>query len=306
MTVNVVVLLATFNGRRWLPEQVDSILNQRGVDVRIVAIDDLSTDGTPEWLDELALRDSRVTRLPVETASGGAAANFYRLITLANIEPDELVAFSDQDDIWLPGKLERHAHLLTQNGSDGVSSNVTSFTADGRRTLVVKNEPQRRFDYLLQGPGPGSTFMISQRLLQAVRESLGEFPELATRIDYHDMFIYAVARASGLTWHIDSIPSVDYRQHAHNVIGSNVGVRSALARLRLIGTRWHRQQSIAMTELAITRAEPELRSELERIHALMRSSSASSRLKLARLASQFRRRPRDRAVITVLMVLGVW
>jgi rhamnosyltransferase len=139
-----------------------------------------------------------------------------------------------------------------------------------------------------------------------VRQSLVESPELAERIDFHDMFIYAVARASGWTWYIDSVPSVDYRQHGDNVIGSNVGVRSALARLRLIGTRWHRQQSIAMTELAITRAEPESRSELERIRALMTSSGVSANLKLARVAGQFRRRPRDRALITTLMLLGVW
>ena len=53
MTARIVVLLATRNGARWLPEQMASILDQRGVDVRVVTLDDASTDGTVDWIDGL-------------------------------------------------------------------------------------------------------------------------------------------------------------------------------------------------------------------------------------------------------------
>ncbi|WP_309615650.1 glycosyltransferase [Salinibacterium sp.] len=306
MTARIVVLLATRNGQRWLPEQMASILNQQHVDVRVVALDDESTDGTVGWIDNLAANDPRVTRLATESASGSSAANFFRLITRAEVADGELIAFADQDDVWMPGKLARQARLIAENGVDGVSSNVTSFTPDGTRTLIRKDHPQRRFDYLLQSPGPGSTFLITRRLFDLVRLQLREHPDIAARIDYHDSFMYVVARARQWRWLIDPEPTVDYRQHQHNVIGANVGVASAVARLRLIGARWHRRQAIAMCELAIGIAREPLKGDLQRIHALLTTSGVHARLRLARHAGDFRRRARDRMVIAALMVSGVW
>ena len=306
MTARIVVLLATRNGARWLPEQMASILDQRGVDVRVVTLDDASTDGTVDWIDGLAAKDSRVTRLATESASGSSAANFFRLITRAEVADDELIAFADQDDIWMPGKLQRQVRLISEKGVDGLSSNVTSFTPGGTRTLIRKDHPQRRFDYLLQSPGPGSTFLITRRLFDLVRLQLLDHADIAARIDYHDSFMYVVARARQWHWFIDPEPTVDYRQHQHNVIGANVGVASAVARLRLIGRRWHRQQAIAMCELAIGIAREPLRSELGRILALFTTPGLRARMQLARRARDFRRRPRDRMMIAALMFAGVW
>ncbi|CAN5168496.1 glycosyltransferase family 2 protein [soil metagenome] len=306
MGPKIAVLLATRNGRRWLPEQVATILDQEGVQVRIIALDDVSTDGTDTWLDELAAVDPRVRRLPTENASGSSAANFFRLIDRAPVEPDELVAFADQDDVWKPGKLARHARLILEDGVDGVSSNVTAFSENGSRTLVMKSHPQRRFDYLLQSPGPGSTFLISHDLFELVRRCVREHPEIAARIDYHDSYMYVVARSAERRWFIDPQPTVDYRQHDSNVIGANVGARSAFARLDLIREHWHRQQAIAMTELALTIASEPLRSELEELLRMFSSRSISTRLALARGAWQFRRRPRDRFIIAALILAGVW
>ena len=306
MTQAIVVLLATRNGEKWIDQQMASILDQQGVRVRVVALDDESTDGSVGWLDALAARDHRVTRLGTESASGSSAANFFRLITRAEVADDELIAFADQDDVWMPGKLARQVRIINENGVVGVSSNVTSFTPDGRRTLIRKDHPQRRFDYLLQSPGPGSTFLITRRLLDLVRQQLRERPEVAARIDYHDSYMYVVARARQWRWFIDPEPTVDYRQHQHNVIGANVGVGSAVARLRLIGQRWHRQQAIAMCELAIGIAGEPLRADLQEILRHLTTSSIGSSLWLARRARDFRRRPRDRLMIAALMTVGVW
>lgn len=306
MTARIVVLLATRNGERWLPEQMSSILDQQGVEVRVVALDDESTDGTVAWLDRLAADDPRVQRIATESASGSSAANFFRLITRADVGNDELVAFADQDDIWMPGKLERQVRLLAAENADGVSSNVTSFTPSGARTLVRKDHPQRRFDYLLQSPGPGSTFLITRRLFGLVRERLISHADVASRIDFHDSFMYVVARARQWRWFIDAEPTVDYRQHEHNVIGSNVGLSSATARLRLISQHWHRQQAIAMCTLAISIAREPLRNDLERILALLTSPGVRARLQLAHYARDFRRRPRDRVIIAALMIAGIW
>ena len=303
---HVAVLLATWNGLRWLPEQVESILNQAGVDVRLIALDDESTDGTQAWLAELAANDQRVTVLPSMGASGGAAPNFYRLLEHADLAPDELVAFADQDDIWRQGKLARHAALIRDEGYDAISSSITSFTEDGARHLVRKDFPQRQFDFLFESPGPGSTFLMTPRLAAFAKEVVQHDDGGARQVDYHDWLVYVIARARGWKWRIDGEPTVDYRQHDANVIGSNKGGRAALKRLQLIRSHWHRNQAVLLAEIATTVADPGLRPAIERVRELLTTRGLRSRYELARLAPQLRRRPRDRKIIGVLIASGVW
>ncbi|MBG6055940.1 rhamnosyltransferase [Salinibacterium sp. CAN_S4] len=300
----IVVLLATFNGARWIPQQVASILDQQGVGVRIIAADDGSTDGTLEWLRELASREPRLTVLEDPTPTGSSAANFYRLLRSVDTG-NALVAFADQDDIWMPGKLRRHAALLAR-GFDGVSSSVTSFTATGKRTLVRKDYPQRPRDYLLESPGPGSTFLLTPRLAQLTRELLSRPDAVAPEVDFHDSLIYAIARSHGWSWHIDGESSVDYRQHDDNVMGSNTGLAAALSRLKLIRSHWLRNHAVLLTRVAIQSAPPSDRPELERILHLLTATGFRSRLVLARMCGQMRRRPRDQRIIALLVAIGVW
>lgn len=302
----VVVLLATFNGRRWLPEQLASILDQQGVDVRVVALDDESSDGTREWLVEQSVLDPRVTVLPSMGSSGGSAANFYRLITRVAPPPDGYVAFSDQDDIWMPGKLARHVQLLRAGGHDGVSSSITSFSASGARTVIRKDFPQRRFDYLTESPGPGSTFVLTPRLAALVASELEDDASPARTADFHDWIIYALARGRGWSWHIDGQSSLDYRQHDSNVMGSNTGIGSALTRLRLIQQHWHRNQAIINARTALRVAPPEARAELEDMLDLFEARGIRARWKLAARSGQMRRRPRDQRIIGLLIAIGVW
>jgi rhamnosyltransferase len=305
MMPRVLVLLATFNGLPYLPEQVQSILTQRDVDVRLVALDDGSTDGTLEWLHDQAGADTRITVLPSEGPSGGSAKNFYRLIERVELGDSHFIAFADQDDVWRAGKLARHAELIRTHGLDGVSSDIVSFDERGHRTLITKSYPQRQLDYLVDSPGPGSTYLITPRLLELARATLASEPE-AREVEFHDSLIYALARAAGLAWLIDTEPSVDYRQHSSNVIGSNVGASSAVRRLRLIRQKWHRAHVTRVTRSALAVSTPETRPALRHMLALLTTQKVSARLPLARALGSQRRRPRDRAVLATLIALGVW
>lgn len=302
----VTVLLATWNGLEWLPEQLESILAQRDVTVRVIALDDESTDGTREWLVDRAASDERLTVLPAMGRSGGSAANFYRLIRLAVPELEGYLAFSDQDDVWHDGKLAKHVRILETGGHDAVSSSVTAFTPQGRRTLIRKDFPQREFDYLTESPGPGSTFVLSPRLARLVTEQLDDPLSPASRAEFHDSLIYAIARGRGWSWHIDGEPSLDYRQHESNVMGSNVGAASALARLKLIREHWHRNEAILHAQVALRLAEGERRAALELMLTLFESRGIGARVSLARRAGTMRRRPRDRWIIGLLIAIGIW
>lgn len=302
---HVAVLLATYNGRRWLPEQLETILNQDGVTVEVIALDDGSVDGTRAWLEERAVQEPRITVLASDTRSGSASANFYRLIERADVGTADFIAFADQDDIWLPTKLAGHAATLERQRCDGLSSSVTSFTSTGVRRLIKKDYPQRRWDFLTESPGPGCTFLLTPRLFHLVRHALETVP--ATReADFHDSLIYAIGRSRGWRWHIDPAPSVEYRQHDSNVLGANLGGRSALARLRMIGSRWHRDQAIVHARVGLHVAPPRGRAELQRVLALLADRGLCARLRLAADAGRLRRRPRDRFILQLLIAVGIW
>ena len=301
----VTVLLATHNGAAFLDEQLDTILAQEGVDVRVVALDDASMDATPELLAQRASLDSRITVLPSQGASGGAAPNFYRLIRSVDLDVAGLVAFADQDDVWHPTKLARHASLIAA-GADGVSSNVTAFSEHGPRSLIKKDYPQREFDYLLEGPGPGCSFLMSNRLIALAQERLAAADSETSNADFHDWLLYVLCRAKGWRWEIDSVSSMDYRQHDSNVMGANVGAASAQRRLKLISGRWHRNEATLLARIGLEVAPPEKRAELSRMLDLLTNTGPSHRARLARLAGQLRRRPRDRAIIGALVTLGIW
>jgi len=301
----VAVLLATYNGMPYVPEQVESILAQDGVDVRIVVSDDGSRDGTWEWLLECAERDPRVQLLPRIAPSGASARNFYRLVRDVELEPGEFAAFADQDDVWLPHKLRAQLELMASTGADAVSGNVTAFWADGREHLLKKDYPQRRYDYLTQSPGPGCTFLMTPRLVALSRDVLESVPT-AQDATFHDSLIYAIGRAAGWVWHIGSEPLVRYRQHDANVMGANAGAAGATARFRMLANRWHRQQAVIHAQAGLHVAPEGTRAELEHMLDLLDGGGWRRRMELAGHARQLRRRPRDQAIMWALIVSGVW
>ncbi len=91
---------------------------------------------------------------------------------------------------------------------------------------------------------------MTQRLVGLVREVLAADDGTAAAVDFHDSLVYAIARSKGWRWHIDGEPSVDYRQHGGNVLGSNSGGRAAMTRLALIRSHWHRHHATKLTTVS--------------------------------------------------------
>lgn len=228
----VCVLLATYNGLPWLDAQLDSILSQAGVEVEVLVSDDGSSDGTRERLQLLASEDPRVRLLPACPRFGSAASNFFHLVRAADTERHALFAFADQDDLWYADKLARHVLLIESEHAEGVSSDVLAFWPSGKTRLIRKARPQRLHDYLLEGPGPGCSFLMRASLVQRCATLLRDLDMAGLEpLPWHDWLAYLVARRSGGRWHIDDKPSLAYRQHARNELGANVGLRAMQRRL---------------------------------------------------------------------------
>lgn len=243
------VLLAVYNGMQYIEEQITSILEQVGVDVTVFVSIDKSSDGSEIWLNELAMRDSRVVILPVGMVFGGAGRNFFRLIRDVDCSAFDYVAFADQDDHWYPDKLLNAANLLNQTNHDAYSSNVTAFWPDGRELLINRAKPQKRWDFIFQAAGPGCTYVMSCKLMLAIKKRLLEAWDAHQDVSLHDWYCYAFARANGFRWYIAPEPSMLYRQHENNQVGVNKGMRAAIDRLKKIRNGWWLTQALLISRL---------------------------------------------------------
>jgi rhamnosyltransferase len=290
----VKVLLATFNAERWLQPQLDSIASQCGVRIITCASDDRSSDGTVALLDKAAavLHLHLLPALPHRL--GNANRNFLRLIRDCPLDEAQYFALADHDDVWLSGKLQRAIDQLALTASDAYSSNVTAFWEDGRQKLLVKSDPQRRFDYLFESAGPGCTFVFPRRTFELLQHWVRKEFENLQSVKVHDWLIYAHARRQNWRWHIDSESQLRYRQHALNEIGANAGANAAIQRWRQIRRGDYRRDVLAIAqaisdESFITRA-------LSRLGWM-------DRLSLVAAASQCRRKRTDRLLLMLFFLV---
>lgn len=311
-TPRIVVLMATHNGAAFVEEQLNSVLDQIDVDVRVIVSDDNSEDSTLSLIQQRAADDDRVSVL-AQGAFGSAAANFYRLIREANVDDADAIAFCDQDDTWEPWKLRRHFDLLTSPaGIDGegpynaVSSNVAAVDADGHCQLIVKNQRQRANDYAFESGGPGSTFLLHPKMFEFIREQINDASGPASQVSAHDWCVYALVRAHGERWFIDAEPSVRYRQHEDNVLGANEGLKQHLARLQQIANGSHRHDAQRVLAACIPIASRDERARLEQLYEWTVRTDPVSRIRLARQVRHLRRRRRDQLALAATVLLGLW
>jgi rhamnosyltransferase len=299
----IAVLMATYNGVCCLSEQVTSILNQVGVRVTLFVSDDSSSDGTREWIENLTNSDNRVTLLPQVAPMRAAGKNFYRLICDIDVSGYDYIAFSDQDDIWNLDKLHNHIQFLRKNQADGISSNAIAFWPDGKTSLIEKSQPEKRWDFLFQSPGAGCTFLITPWLFARVREQLQLGTSKAKDIVMHDWLIYAICRASGRRWAVDSVPSIQYRQHQNNVIGANVGLRAVLRRLIEINNGWYRGEVKKISNMCASISQDQ---DVKDIANLLEDTRFVSKVKLLMYIGQARKRLLHRAVLGFLILFCIF
>lgn len=187
------VVLCTYNGERYLSQQLDSILAQTRAPRQILILDDCSRDLTVAIAQEYASKDSRI-RLIQNGTNLGFIRNFEKGIALCETD---YIALSDQDDVWLPEKLERLATELDAHPEAGIAfCNAEYMLEDGSRTghLVLPEEngftkdPATARSWLLDRKGSVAGNLI---LLDAGIKDL-ILPNPAPRSHAHDSWICLV------------------------------------------------------------------------------------------------------------------
>ena len=284
------ILLAAYNGERWIEEQLESILNQKGVLPTVLVSVDRSTDQTLKIIEHLASTDSRVKLLPYGERFGGAGKNFYRLIKDVDVSYFDMVAFADQDDIWMPDKLSVAWTQLSQEGYAAYSSDVIAFWANGRKSIIKKSYPQKRFDYFYEAAGPGCTYVFSASSFNFIKEFVSRNYEECGKVALHDWLIYALCRENNLMWFIDKEPKMLYRQHDTNQVGTNNNWRAYIKRLGYVRQRWYRSQVRAIAQLCGSLA----------------ADDVTDRGFMMRNFYQLRRRPRDFLALLFMTIFGLF
>ena len=242
----VVVLMATYNGDRFIGEQIECVLRQKNVDVTLIISDDSSSDNTLKIIHEYCNLHQNISLCNIQRV-GGSAKNFYTLMSQINFREYDFVALSDQDDVWPDHKLSHAIDQITSHQADGYSSDV--IVVNERMETIKcskKSHLQKKYDFLFESPGPGCTFVITQTLYQFLKSKIDD---RVFGFDYHDWWMYACARHHGFRWHIDDAPNIFYRQHTNNLIGANTGFISNIKRIKRVFTGGYNRDLIYLHKL---------------------------------------------------------
>jgi len=299
----VLVLLAAFNGAKWIREQIQSILLQEGVDVAISVADDGSTDAT---LAEIAAfeDDGRVTVLKRSHPNGSAAQNFFMLMRQHPADGFDFVALSDQDDIWYAHKLSMACKRIRADNAAGYSSATLASWDDGTTAALKPSGKQNASDFLLEGAGQGCTFVMEAGFYSRARGFFLDHSDLTDGVHFHDWALYALARSWDLHWTLDARVSMIYRQHDDNDTGARGSLGGLVRRFARVRSGWYREQLAAIGALCAA-AAPE-----SRMLAAWRSTLSGPRcLRRTWQLIGFclrggRRRARDNAVVLLAAIAG--
>lgn len=215
--MKVLILLSTYNGREFLKDQLDSILHQKYSQIRILIRDDGSTDSTMEILSKYKAAYPDKIDL-IEGENIGWKKSFFELLRLANEKYKEydFFAFSDQDDIWLPDKIEKAISELIKlpQGPNLYCSNQYYYKNGYNFGLIRKKKSESSYkSCLVKNNATGCTIVFNKKLLNLISY---EFPSVDIA---HDYWLYMVAVLCGHVY-IDDNGYILYRQHDNNQIGS--------------------------------------------------------------------------------------
>ncbi|WP_439103325.1 glycosyltransferase family 2 protein [Celeribacter marinus] len=272
--LNVAILMATHNGTAYLQAQLTSIAQQSHTNWCLIVSDDNSTDDTRAIITAFAaqFRDGKV-RLIDGPCNGEPASNFLCALNSGTYPDHSYIAFCDQDDVWLPDRLERGLKALTNDAADHPS-------LYGSRTIVTDAtltetglSPNWRYapsfqNALVQNFAGGNTLLmcpLAGQLLRTQTPTNG-------MITAHDWWAYILVSGVGGHIHFDPVPTLYYRQHGRNVVGANGGWRAKLWRIRAVfrGTfkTWTAMHISALSQstAALTPDAREALNTLQRIH----------------------------------------
>ncbi|WAJ24546.1 glycosyltransferase family 2 protein [Lacrimispora xylanolytica] len=298
------ILLSTYNGEKYIRTQLDSLLAQTYQDFKVLIRDDGSMDKTPEILEEYTHQDPRIVWYGCENI--GVVYSFFDLMKHADMTCDYF-AFSDQDDEWLPEKLEKAVKMLQTNNSDDpvlYCSDKIIVNEDLMPMDVHVRRDIRRPSFgnaLVQGICTGCTAVWNQKLMETL---IKHMPNHIENIVMHDWWLYMTASCFGKVCY-DKGAYIRYRQHQNNKLGAMITKRQLFFyRLKQLSEPRgliYRQvkEFVATFGKEMSKENVALATDL-----LKAEKSVFSRIKILKSKDIFRHKIDDNLVFRIILMLG--
>ena len=221
MELPVYIILACYNGGKYIEKQLDSIIAQTHTNWRLLVRDDGSADNTVSIVKNYIQRDDRIMLVDEAGVNQGQGAcqNFSALMKEAVGAEATIIMFCDQDDFWYPNKIELMLNSITSTGSDMVYSDFQF--ADEALNLLPEDIQKAKSPFmfpsfkslLVQNQVYGCTMMVRGDLVKLCLP----IPRVA---ENHDYWVSLVASGLAAKIHHLKEPLMLYRQHGNNVTGS--------------------------------------------------------------------------------------
>lgn len=219
----VQILMSTYNGEKYIREQLNSILNQTYPEVKVLIRDDGSNDGTIAILEEYAVKYANV-----EYYSGKNLGVIQSFLCLLNDSDDQAkyYAFADQDDVWLPEKIEKAVEMLENNKEGSLPLLYCSdvYVTEEALNVIKIDKKQARPSFgnaLVQNICTGCTAVMNHELRDIINQTN------PVNIVMHDWWFYLTASLHGKVIY-DHNPYMYYRQHGNNEWGAKTRKKDIL------------------------------------------------------------------------------
>ena len=214
MKNNILVMLSTYNGEKYLSQQLDSILSQKGVNVDILIRDDGSKDMTKDIILQYASKFDNISYFFGKNV--GYAKSFWDLVHKS--KKYDYYAFCDQDDIWLDSKLEEAINKINEFSKKAVPILYTSRVVSVNNNMDIIssntfpcNKVLNVYESFQKSVVPGCTFVFNKYAISLLKKYKGF-------MESHDWATYAIVKVFGHVIY-DNNSYINYRIHSENAIG---------------------------------------------------------------------------------------
>lgn len=253
---DIQILLALYNGAPYVNAQLESLAAQSHGNWTLLISDDSSADASLAIVRNFAAQHSGKVRV-VDGPCQGASANFMHLLRQSDPEVGYL-AFCDQDDVWLPQKLDRAVAALADLPQDtpALYCSRTLICDATLRLLYPSRAPRRALTFrnaLVQNVVAGNTIVLNHAAASLARRAAATSGPVAV----HDWWLYQIVTGIGGRVIHDDEPGLHYRQHGGNEIGAHHGLQAGLTRITQVFKGRYRRWN-DMNVAALNMMGPEL------------------------------------------------
>ncbi len=212
------ILMATYNGEKYIKEQIDSIIGQTYQNWQLIIRDDCSNDQTRTIIDEYLKLDNRIRLIEDNKKNLGFVKNFEQLLKHSKAD---YIMFADQDDFWDKTKIEKLYNVIIKENKEipllvHCNSSVCNYRLKIIKKKFIKSIENKANTFLFSFIVQGASIIINNKMKEICIPFLDE-------VYLHDRYLHLLAELLGKRYFLDE-SLMYYRQHDNNQIGSKSNI----------------------------------------------------------------------------------